>query len=204
MLIFGASGHAKVVIDCLESRNIPIECIFDDNLSKTELCGYKVLGAYDQNKYKAEKLIIAIGDNAIRKRISKKIIHKIGKIEHPSAFISKRATLNEGTVVFHNAVIQTEVLIGSHVIINTLCSIDHECIIADFVHISPKATLCGNVHIGEGTHIGASATVIPNIKIGKWVTVGAGAVIIKDIPDYSIVVGNPGRIVRYKDSSVFE
>ena len=50
--------------------------------------------------------------------------------------------------------------------------------------------------MGEGTHIGAGATIIPNLKIGKWATIGAGAVVIKDVPDYAVVVGNPGRIIK--------
>jgi len=48
----------------------------------------------------------------------------------------------------------------------------------------------------EGPHVGAGAVVIPNIIIGKWVTIGAGAVIIKDIPDFAVVVGNPGRVIK--------
>jgi acetyltransferase EpsM len=68
--------------------------------------------------------------------------------------------------------------------------------VEDFVHISPNAALAGNVHVGEGTQIGIGATVMQNIRIGKWVMVGAGAVIIRDVPDYAVVVGNPGRIIK--------
>ena len=57
----------------------------------------------------------------------------------------------------------------------------------------------GNVEIGEGTHIGSGAIVIPNVVIGKWAVIGAGAVIIKDVPDYAVVVGNPGKIIKYNE-----
>ncbi len=90
----------------------------------------------------------------------------------------------------------TAVLVN-YVIINTGASVDHDNIIGDYCHISPQATLCGNVSVGEGTHIGAGAVVIPGIKIGKWAVIGAGSVIVRDVPDYAVVMGNPGKIKRY-------
>ena len=78
---------------------------------------------------------------------------------------------------------------------------EHDCIVSDFVHIAPKATLCGNVRIGEGTHVGAGSTIIQGIKVGKWATIGAGAVVINDVPDYAIVVGVPGKIVKFDKPS---
>ena len=71
----------------------------------------------------------------------------------------------------------------------------------DFVHVIPNAALAGGVQVGEGSHIGISAYVSPGKKIGKWVTVGAGTVIINDIPDYAVVVGNPGRIIKYNNEN---
>ena len=94
------------------------------------------------------------------------------------------------------SIVQASSIIGHHSILNTKSSIDHDCKIYDFVHISPGATLCGNVEIGTGTHVGAGATIIPNIKVGKWCIIGAGAVITKNIPDYSLVVGVPGKIIK--------
>jgi acetyltransferase EpsM len=89
------------------------------------------------------------------------------------------------------------IIICKHVIINTAASVDHDCKIADLVHISPNSTLCGNVKVGFGSHIGAGSVINPNITIGKWCIIGSGAVIIRDIPDYAIVVGNPGKIIKY-------
>ena len=96
-----------------------------------------------------------------------------------------------------NAVINSSVKIGRHCIVNSGAVVEHDSIIKDFVHISLSATITGNVHIGEGTHIGAGAIVIPGVSIGKWVTVGAGAVILNDLPDFSVVVGNPGKVIKY-------
>ncbi len=196
VLLYGASGHAKVICSIYESNGIEVKGIFDDNRDLVSLNNYKVIGSYSPN-YKIElPLLISIGNNKIRKFISAKILHKYSIAIHNSACIDKTAKIGDGTAVFHNAIIQRDTLIGRHCIINTNASIDHECIIDDFAHISPSATLCGNIKVGEGSHIGANATVIPNITIGKWCIIGAGAVITKDIPDNSLVVGVPGKIIK--------
>jgi acetyltransferase EpsM len=75
--------------------------------------------------------------------------------------------------------------------------VEHECQLGDYVHISPNSALAGDVIVGEGSHIGIGAVVIPGVKIGKWVTIGAGAVVLEDIPDFAVVVGNPGKIIKY-------
>ncbi len=196
MLLYGASGHAKVIIDCLSSKDKEINGIFDDNTDLVSLNGYDVYNGYDENLNPEDELIIAIGENIIRKRIAQKVIHKFGKASHVSSVISPSSEIGPGTVIMHNAVVQPGARIGKHCIINTSSSVDHDCRIEDFVHISPKVTLCGGVQIGEGVHIGAGATVIPNVSIGKWCVVGAGAVITQNLPDYSLVVGVPGKVIR--------
>jgi sugar O-acyltransferase (sialic acid O-acetyltransferase NeuD family) len=196
MVLYGASGHAKVICSILESDEILIKGIFEDNLNVTKLDEYLTLGKYDANMLPLEKLIISIGDNRIRMIIASKIKHEFGSAIHKTALIDRITEIGKGTAVFHNAVIQRGTQIGAHVIINTNASIDHDCRIEDFVHISPNSTLCGNIKIGIGTQIGAGATLLPNITIGKWCKIGAGAVVTKDIPDYSVVVGVPGKIIK--------
>jgi sugar O-acyltransferase (sialic acid O-acetyltransferase NeuD family) len=194
MLLYGASGHAKVIIDCLEASKVSIDGIFDDDINKKKLLEYDVLGSYDDNLLKNKEIIIAIGNNKIRKRLSDEIKHQFGQTAHPTAIIQRNVIIGEGTIVLHHAIVQSSSKIGNHVIINTKASIDHDCIIQDYVHLAPNATLCGGIVVGEGTLIGAGAVIIQNLKIGKWVTIGAGAVVIRDVPDYSVVLGNPAII----------
>jgi sugar O-acyltransferase (sialic acid O-acetyltransferase NeuD family) len=198
MLLYGASGHAKVIIDCLQASQISISGIFDDNPDIQQLLGLPVLGTYQTQYLPNEQLIIAVGNNQIRRKITDLVQHTYGRVIQPSAIISAYAKMGAGTVVFHNAVIQASASVGQHCIINTTASVDHDCVLEDFVHISPNATLSGNVTVGEGTHIGAGATVISGICIGKWCIIGAGAVVTKDIPDYSTAVGVPARIIKIK------
>ena len=194
MYLYGASGHAKVIIDILQSADVKVAGLFDDKSTASQLCGIEILGQYKGEELD-QPIIISIGDNKIRKAVTERVKAFFGKAIYAGAVVSPSAVIGEGTVVMQGAVIQSSVQIGKHVIINTCASVDHDCKIGNFVHISPQSSLCGNVEVGEGTHIGAGATVIPNIKIGKWAVIGAGAVVIRDVPDFSKVVGVPGKSI---------
>lgn len=196
MLLYGGSGHAKVIRDCVEAAGEKVYFIFDDNPDLTALDDTPVIGSYKPDFDIHEELIIAIGDNRVRKIVSGTIRHQFGKAIHPSAILSSYAAIKEGTVVMQGAVINAGTKIGKHGIINSSSVVEHDCTLEDFVHISPNATLCGNVKVGEGTHIGAGAVVIPNLTIGKWCVIAAGSVVCENIPDYSLVMGVPGRVVR--------
>lgn len=169
MIIYGASGHAKVIIDIiLSSIEEPIDYILDDNRSIKEILGIKV--DHDLNdSMQVKNAVIAIGNNKIRKDVSEKLSNKFCKaLIHKSAVLSRDLKIGDGSVVMANAVINSSTDIGKHCIINTSCVIEHDVILEDFVHISPSATITGNVEIGKGSHIGAGAIVIPGIKIGRW------------------------------------
>ena len=202
MIVYGASGHAKVIIDIIRSQgDISIDYVLDDNRSIDRILDFEV--KHDLNdEMEALNAVIAIGNNSIRKKVAGRLPNRFIKaLIHKSAILAENSNIEEGTVVMANAVINSSTRMGKHCIINTGSVIEHDVRISDFVHISPSATITGNVEIGEGSHIGAGAVVIPGIKIGEWVTVGAGAVIINDIPDYAVVVGNPGKIIKYNKIS---
>ena len=197
ILLIGASGHAKIIIDCLASQNIKVKAIFDDNPELKILNDISVIGSYDNKRYTNIPLLISIGNNKIRKHFADICKHHFCNAIHSSVILASTAKVDVGAVLIHGCIIQSEAIIGKHCIINTGSTIDHECRLEDFVHISPNATLCGNVQVGEGTHIGAGATVIQGVKIGKWATIGAGSIVINDIPDFATAVGCPARIVKF-------
>lgn len=195
--LYGASGHGKVIIDILNCSSVAINAIIDDNPKSEKVLGIPVLKSSDFNFQNLKNAIISIGNNKVRKKISN--LYNVNYVNaiHPTAIISKFATIGKGTAIMAGTVINPDAIIGNHCIINTSSIIEHDCKIGDFVHVSPGVSLAGNVTIDEGTHIGIGATVIQGITIGKWVTIGAGAVIINDVPDYAVVVGNPGKIIKY-------
>lgn len=195
MYLYGASGHAKVILDIAYANKKQVEGLIDDNDSIHSLAGVEVYRSH--TIYHEMELLISIGNNEIRKRIAEQFQANYVSLIHPSAIVSPSALVSKtGTVVMQGVVLQAEVEVGDHCIINTACSIDHECKIANFVHISPNSTLCGNVHIGAGTWIGAGTTILPGVKIGKWCTIGAGSVVSKNIPDYTLAAGNRCKIIK--------
>ena len=202
LYIFGASGHGKVVTELVSNTNCKIEALFDDAPNSNNLGFIPVYNSTEIVKPAPDvALIIAIGNNQIRKNISSRLSdYNFFSSIHKTAFVSPSATVGIGSVIMLNAIINADAKIGNHVIINTAAIIEHDCSIDDFVHISPNVTLSGNISIGLGSHLGSGAIVIPGVKIGKWCTIGAGTVVINDIPDGATVVGNPGKIISYKNS----
>lgn len=196
MVIYGAGGHAKVIVSCIHASNQLVTAVFDDDDSKISIPGKTVISKYDPSIFSDEHIVIAIGNNQIRRKISQSISHRFGNVIHPSSLVEKDVQLGLGTVVFHGSIIQCVTKIGNHVIINTGARIDHDCSIGDFVHIAPGAVLCGNVSIGENTLVGAGSIIVPNISIGSNCIIAAGSVITKNIPDGCIVRGNPGKIIK--------
>ncbi len=151
MYLYGASGHAKVIIEILESLEINVDGLFDDNLQIKQLLNYPVK---QYKKEQIDKLIISIGNNTTRKKLAETLNNEFGVAIHPSVTISQRCTIGEGTVVMAGVTINAVCVIGKHCIRNTNASIDHDCVVNDFVHVSSNATLCGDVNVGEGCHIG--------------------------------------------------
>jgi sugar O-acyltransferase (sialic acid O-acetyltransferase NeuD family) len=197
--LYGASGHGKVVLDVLKSSGFSNFFIVDDNPKVSQILGHPVVLAKNYSPSETGKAIISIGNNSVRKRLSQNYPQDFIVAKHPEAVVASDVKLGNGTVVMARAVINPGAEIGKHCIINTGAVIEHDNFIADFAHISPAASLAGNVTIGEGTHIGIGAAIIQGITVGKWAVIGAGAVIINDVPDYAVVVGNPGKIIKYKE-----
>lgn len=193
MILYGASGHAKVIIDTLEALGKKIDFIVDDNPNLTELMGYEVrrnTGVYDA-------AIISIGSCQIRKKVVQELnVQKWETAIHPSAVISPYAAVDEGTVIMANAVVNSSASIGKHCIINTGATVDHDVQIGDYVHVAPGVNISGGTTIGEGSWIGVGSCVKQGVKIGKGCMIGAGSVVVKDIPDGVVAFGNPCKVVR--------
>jgi len=195
-LIYGGGRHSRVVISILEKMGIQIAGIFDTNNSLKKIKKIPVLGHYDAQIDSNCKLVIAIGDNNIRKKISQEIQHPIGTIIDPDAMISEEVSIGEGTQIITSSTINVGTKIGKHCIINTNSSVDHDCKIYDFVHIAPGVTICGGVSVGKSTLVGAGTTILPNVNVGENVIIGAGSLVNKDIPDNSRVLGSPAKIIE--------
>ncbi len=195
MILYGASGHCRVVIDIVEALGLPIDYIVDDNPELHELLGYEVR----RNLGKYNDAIVTIGQNWTRKRVVEQIeVNRYLTAVHPTSILSPHAEIGCGSVVMQGAIIQSCAHVGNHCIVNTGASVGHDVQIGDFVHIASHATVTGGVTIGEGTWIGAGSVIRQGVHIGAWTMIGAGSVVIDDIPDGVVAFGNK-CVVRHKN-----
>lgn len=202
VIVIGAGGHAKVVIDTLQAEHSEVLGFTNTSSVINSILNVPYLGTDDFIEKQDPKnilLLIAIGSvksSNIRSSVFQKwkaLGFHFKSLIHPSAIISKYADLGEGTQVMMGSLIQPGVTVKENCIINTGSSIDHDCYIGEHCHIAPRVTLSGGVNISSNCHIGAGATIVQGINIGSNVTIGAGSVVIKDVVSNSTVFGVPAK-----------
>ena len=204
VVIVGSGGHAKVIIDILNSSNKydPVGCVSAD-LTVKVVAGGPVLGndaTLPQLFFKGIKYaFVAIGDNKKREKLSKYVVESDFELINAISvysYIASSVTLDKGIAVMPGAVINAYSVIENNVIINTGATIDHDCFIAAGCHIAPGCNIAGNVSIGQGSFLGVGCKVVPKITIGEWSIIGAGAVVVSDLPEYSLALGSPATVIK--------
>lgn len=205
MIIVGAKGHAKEIFDIITVEN-STSFYFFDNVSNDlddTLFSYPILKNLDKASVILQKdsdFILALGGVFNRQKVYQ-IFQEINgnpvSAIASNAVISKSAILGNALNIMPFSFISADTYIGNGCLINSFASVHHDCIVEEFVEISPGARVLGNCKIGAFTTIGANATILPKLKIGKNVTVGAGAVVTNDVDDNAVIVGVPGKIIKY-------
>jgi UDP-perosamine 4-acetyltransferase len=200
LLVIGAGGHAKVVIEVARAAGwTPVAAL--DPRRTSDVLGVPVQGTDDDiaafwARGAVDGAVVAIGENRIRQALAHSV-RGLGCptviIVHPAAVVAASARIGDGVVVMAGAIINADASIGRDCIINTAAIVEHDCILEEGVHAAPRSVMGGTCRLGRGTLFGIGATVRPGIAIGKGVMVGAGAVVVSDIADYTMVVGNPAR-----------
>lgn len=216
MLIVGAKGFAKEILEVLYQLKQMDNIAFYDDVSddfEDKLFGiFPIFKTEDQVKdfflNVDNRFTIGIGNPKLRYKLFKKFESLDGVF---SSTISPLATIGffdnhiqEGTNLMSNSILTSSVKIGKGVLINLNCTIGHDTKIGDFVEMCPGVNASGNCFIDDFTFIGTNATILPNIKIGKNVTIGAGSLVNKDIPDNSLAIGVPARIIKENSPFNFE
>jgi len=203
LIIYGASGHGKVVLDAARcSGRFRVVGFLDDNplLSNQMPGGLPILGGRERlAEYRGCQIVLGIGPNEARRAVAERV-HALGfqfaLVIHPAACIAPGVSLGAGTVVMAGVVVNVDTRIGKHVILNTGATVDHDNVIHDFVHLSPGVHLAGNITVGKLSHVGIGASVIPGVSIGARCIVGAGAAVIGNMDDDVTAVGVPARAIQ--------
>ncbi|MCF6310129.1 MAG: NeuD/PglB/VioB family sugar acetyltransferase [Sulfurimonas sp.] len=184
ILLIGGGGHCHSVIDVIELEDkYTIAGIIDKKeLIGRDVLGYKVIGCDDDLKelfqeYKYAVVTIGhISSNAVKVKlfdILKGIGYGLPVIISPLAYVSKHASIDEGTIVMHQAMINSNTKIGQNCIVNSKALIEHDCTIEDNCHISTAAVINGGVKVKEGTFFGSNATSKEGIEVDGFIKAGA-------------------------------
>lgn len=186
--------------------NFEVVGFLDNNPEKinTQYYGYPILGGtnnlskldLDLNEIRFINLITR--DTVTRYKTSLEVSSQGGKFAnfiHPSVNL-EYVKLGTGIYVQENVVLQADVSVGNNTSIHIGTLVGHETKIGHSVFMAHGCNISGNTIIEDGVQMGTGVTSVPRIKIGKWSIIGAGAVVIKDVAPYSVVVGNPGKVIK--------
>lgn len=155
VVIFGTGGHAKVVYDILlKQKKYEVAGFVTNDEEKQNFLGHTCFKQSEMSHLPVNSGVVAIGDNFTRHQLLNTIKNANPNFEfitaiHPSAQIGHGVKIGAGTVVMANVCVNSDSLVGEHIILNTACSVDHDCRLAEFSSLAPGVVLGGNVHIGD-------------------------------------------------------
>jgi sugar O-acyltransferase (sialic acid O-acetyltransferase NeuD family) len=207
VIVLGAGGHAKVLVDALLESCAVVAGVVDPNpaLAGTALLGVPILGGDAVvGEFPPAEIALVNGLGSVGLPVARRQLferfqelgYRFAAVVHPRAIVASDVIPGEGAQIMAGAVVQPGCRIGANCIINTRASVDHDCSIGDHVHIAPGVTLSGSVTVGAGSHLGTGATVIQGVQIGAGCLVGAGALVLKDVAPGTAVLGVPARVVQ--------
>lgn len=200
LILIGGGGHCKSVIETAESVGYNILGVIDmpEDVGK-QILSTKVIGTDDDIPSYVDKaeFIITVGfikNPATRiflyNRV-KEVGGKLATIIASTAYVSRYATIGEGTVVMHHAFVNAGAIVGNNVIINSFSNIEHDVVIGDNCHISTGTMVNGDCKVGERCFIGSQSVLVNGVSIGDDIIVGAGSLVRKTIKEKGIYSGNP-------------
>jgi len=197
IILIGAGGHCVSCVDVIElQRKFKIVGLID-NKKKNFLLNYKIIGNDKELKKFSRKIQYAlittgcIKNSKIRENLFKKISNygfKFPVIISPLSYVSKHASIGEGTIVMHGSVINAGAKIGKNCIINSKSLIEHDVVIEDYCHISTRSTVNGGVIIKKNSFVGSCSVIKQNLKIGKNCFINANLFLQKNLKDNSRVL----------------
>lgn len=208
ILIYGASGHSKMIVDIIHKNNVyRLKGFIDSYKPVNEVVyGYHIISDLDQlpriiEELNIEGIVIGIGENSTRleaygkiKKIAPNL--KFVPIIHPNATIAGDVSINEGCVIMANVVINANAKVGRFCILNTASTFGHDSEMADFSSLASGVTVAGTVQVGFCSAICLGATILQNLTIGDNTVIGAGSLVLKSIGDNKTAFGSPIHTIK--------
>ena len=121
---------------------------------------------------------------------------RLASLVDPSVFVSRTAQIGAGCVLYPYCFVGLNAVLGRRVFCLSGCSINHDCTLESDIALASGVQLAGSVRVGAGAYLGQACTVRQGLHVGQGSLVGMGATIVKDVPPKSVIVGNPGRVLR--------
>jgi sugar O-acyltransferase (sialic acid O-acetyltransferase NeuD family) len=210
-IFWGATGQAKVLRECILHSGVELIALFDNNEDVVppfaDVPLYHGIQGFEDwlaEKWEPERplgCLVAIGGDGGQDRARiQEFLKSSGcaplVAKHETAVVSPSASIGAGSQLLASSTVCVEAVVGPACIINTGAIVDHECRIDEGVHIGPGAVLAGCVEVERFSTIYTGAVVLPRTKIAEGSIVAAGAIVTTDVPPYTMVAGNPARIIR--------
>jgi len=211
-VIIGAGTQGQVYASYLMEAGIDIIGFIDDNpiLFRKKVNNIPVIGCYkdlytSSFKENIQSVYCPIGNNHIRVQYLSALHqegYRIPSFIHPSVSIAPDVTLGQANYMLVGNIIMPHTTLGDYIMINQASTIAHHVKIEDGTFMSSGVNIGACIHVQKKAYIGMGVTVMTGVQsIGSNCLLGAGCVIIKNVPDNAVMVGNPGRIIKYQKSN---
>lgn len=193
-IVLGAGGHARVVLEALDSAGRKAVALLDPDrtLWGTVIDGVRVAGGdgklpeFPASHHEAAIGVGATRDTRLRRKVHEAAVaagYTLPSVVSASAIIARSARLGAGSQILTRAVVHPGAAIGIGTVVNTAAIVEHDCSVGNYAFVGPAAVLCGGVRLGTGSFIGAGAIILPGISIGVNALVAAGAIVRANLPD---------------------
>jgi sugar O-acyltransferase (sialic acid O-acetyltransferase NeuD family) len=209
--LVGAGGFAREVIHLIRNGlNLPLEnvkvCFVESEIQNKLVNGVPVISVQEFINYPAEKkyFSVAISNSHVRQRLSTEFHNsgaRIFSLRSTSSFVDSTVAIGEGYIICQQSLITANSKIGNSFHLNVNSYVAHDCVIGDFVTFAPNVSCHGNVEIGNHAYVGAGALIRQGsksnpLRIGEHSIIGMGSVVLKDVEPFTVVAGNPAKVIR--------
>lgn len=214
VIIIGGTGNGTVISSTVEdimreSQEWELLGFLNDQLKVgEELGGFPVLGKADEaprfNKKDCYFIYALVTVKQAYERIQR--LHSLGiplekfaTLKHPTAVVSRNVKLGYGVVLMPGVITSPDATIGNHAQLYANSFVGHDTKVGDYCFIANNASVGGIVTLEEGVHIGSNCSIIERVTVGKWSIIGLGSVVLKDVEPFTIVAGNPAKVIGSVD-----